>query len=232
MGQDDLFTRLPFSCGSLKPLKFSKAISIWNMQLSMHSDTSCCLPGKDLVVLLSGANKDVPKSITESDVVCVFLSGKGDFLGTSSSPCCTELFTAVSFEEMDLDDELELLAGSRRGDFDLRGEDGCETITYPFFSESDTGDLGDASSSTSIALSSRGRFPRTVSTESAVASRPGDCESSTSVASVSLEESVPLLSASSSSSSREVTRASLARSIVGVTEASSACSSFQNRSAS
>ena len=161
-------------------------------------------------------------------MVCIFLSGKGDFLDASSSPCCTELFTDVSFEGMDLEDELELLAGSRRGDFDLRGDDGCETITYPFFSESDTGDFGDTSSSTSIALSSRARFPSTVSAGSASARRP----SSTSVASVSLEESVPLLSASSSSSSLEVTRASLARSKVGVTETSSECPSFQNNSAS
>ena len=199
----------------------------------MHSDTSCCLPGKNAARLLSDVYKDIPKSITESDVVvCVFRSGKDDFLATSSSPCCAEPFIAVSFEEMDLNDELELLAVSRRGDFDRRGDAGCETITYPFFSESDTGDLGAASSSTSIALSSRARFPSTVSAESALASRPIDCESSTRVASVSLEESVPLLSASSSSSSREVTSASLARSIVGVTEISSACSSFQNRLAS
>lgn len=198
----------------------------------MHSDTSCCFPGKATVVLPINVNKDLPNNITESDVVCVFLAGEGDFLVVSSSPCCAEFFTAVSLEEMDLEDELELLAGPRRGDFDLRGEDGCETITYPFFSESDTGDLGEPSSSTTIALSSRGRLPRTVSAESAVASRPRDCESSTSVASVSLEESVPLLSASSSSSSREVTRASLARSNVGVTEASSACSRLQNKLAS
>lgn len=79
---------------------------------------------------------------------------------------------------------------------------------------------------------SRGRFPsielgesvgdRVFSAGVSVTATRGSA-SSTSVASVSLEESVlPLLSASSSSSSLEVTSASFARSIVGVMAASSA----------
>ena len=86
---------------------------------------------------------------------------------------------------------------------------------------------------------SRGRFPSTELEEL------GDCEvrkgariddrdgpSSTRVASVSFEESVPPLSTSSSSSSLDVIRASLASSIVGVTAAASQYSKLKNNSAS
>lgn len=62
--------------------------------------------------------------------------------------------------------------------------------------------------------------------------RGRDGMSSTSVASVSFDESVPPLSASSSSSSLDVTRASLAKSMVGVTAAASQYSRSKNRSAS
>ena len=56
--------------------------------------------------------------------------------------------------------------------------------------------------------------------------------SSTRVTSVSLEESVPAFSPSSSSSSFEVTSASFASSMLGLTAGSSQYSRFQNRSAS
>lgn len=56
--------------------------------------------------------------------------------------------------------------------------------------------------------------------------------SSTSVASVSLDESVPPLSASSSSSSLDVTRASFASSIDGVTAGVSHHSRLKKSSAS
>jgi hypothetical protein len=94
---------------------------------------------------------------------------------------------------------------------------GLETMTNESLSRSES-TIG---LSTSISLLRRGRLP---STE--LGDRRGECRdwsdvrilgaSSTRVASVSLEESVPT---SSSSSSLDVTSASLANSIVGVTDA-------------
>ncbi len=91
-------------------------------------------------------------------------------------------------------------------------------------------------------FSSRARFPRTelgdcggdcdISYVDVPVKEGRDTPSSTNVASVSLEESVQPFSSSSSSSSRDVTNASFANSIVGVTAAVLQYSRFENRSAS
>ena len=172
----------------------------------------------------------LPKSMIDSEVMVGFLVGNGGFFEASSMGCttsdCTTKLGVVSWV-------LELLGEATRGDLDLLGDGGCETITYPLFSVSDAGVFGEPSS-TSIDMeppcSSLERFPSIELEESLLVFREGG--SSTRVASVSFEESVPPLSASSSSSSREVTSASLARSIVGVTAADSQYSNCQNRSAS
>ena len=107
---------------------------------------------------------------------------------------------------------------SAGGVFERRGDVGLETMTKASLSRSES----TTGLSTSISLLRRGRLPSTEFRD-----RRGECRdgsdvgilagaSSTRVASVSLEESVPT---SSSSSSLDVTSASLANSIVGVTDA-------------
>jgi hypothetical protein len=124
------------------------------------------------------------------------------------------------------------------GEIDRRGE---ANITKPSLS------FGDSDRGLSMSISllcrsiSRGRFPSTEAGERAGdlgdrgdGSETGNREgpSSTRVASVSFDESVPPLSASSSSSSLDVTSASLASSTVGVTAAVSQYSRFENSSES
>lgn len=157
----------------------------------------------------------LPNIIEESDVAAVFRGEKeGVAFGitwlTDPEASCISTSTISSGFEVSWDlDELASAGGV--------GDVGLETMTNESLSRSES-TIG---LSTSISLLRRGRLP---STE--LGDRRGECRdwsdvrilgaSSTRVASVSLEESVPT---SSSSSSLDVTSASLANSIVGVTDA-------------
>jgi len=85
----------------------------------------------------------LPKSMIDSEGTVGFLAGNGGFFEASSMGCtisdCTTTLGAVSWV-------LELLGEATRGDLDLLGDGGCETITYPLFSVSNAGVFGEPSS--------------------------------------------------------------------------------------
>lgn len=167
----------------------------------------------------NGKNKHEPNIITESEVV-LLRGGKG---GAFRTVC--EHLSCISTSMASPDSAVfdELLSPDDCGLAERRGDVGLETKTNPSLSRSEAG-LG-LSTSISCRGSSRRRLPRTVPDDRR--GECGDCSvaetlvgaSSTRVASVSLEESVPPRSTSSSSSSLDVTSASFANSIVGVMEA-------------
>lgn len=143
----------------------------------------------------------------------------------------TSVIGASSFLSVEPSFEEDATAwGSERG--------GSDTVEVASLAEETPDGL-----STSISeRRSRCRFPSTVA-DDPKSGDPGDRSkeddnrggaSSTSVASVSLDESVPVLSWSwsSSSSSWDVTNANLANSMVGVTAGSSQYSRSQNSAAS
>lgn len=219
----------------------SMAVSIWNIQLSMHSATSCCFPGYVYRVndYHSNSNEYLPNIITESEGGGGFLADTS-FGGTSFNMMASPSLSMGVLEGVppnSVDISFSIVSA---GEPDERREGTVTKLSWSCREEEDDG----GGLSTSISVFSRSRpLVRLPSIE--LGDREGeggdigkgsdtnrDGPSSTNVASVSFDDSVPPLSASSSSSSRDVTSASLANSTVGVTDAASANSMSTKRSAS
>ncbi len=196
--------------------------------------------------------------MTES-AVCLFLGGSGggtfpapcncddpSLISTSGSASPSPLPTAGRFDDDPMASSMKFVVSSFAPPDPLDGLDPLAFVLGGLGALAPGGECAGVESisigSSPSASPSRVRLPRTlpVGLFGLCVGAGGDDEwskgegrgaiSSTSVASVSFEESVPALSVSSSSSSCDVTSASFASSIAGVTAAVSQNSMFQNSS--